>query len=76
MSVAYVVAAIDSSFNISPLSNSLSTIYLSSVNDTCNSRIILSWTPFVNSLHPADSYEVRMAVGNGSAVLLETVACK
>ncbi len=73
MSVAYVVAAIDSSFNISPLSNSLSTIYLSSVNDTCNSRIILSWTPFANSLHPADSYEVRMAVGNGSAVLLETV---
>ena len=73
MSVAYVVAAIDSSFNISPLSNSLSTIYLSSVNDTCNNRIILSWTPFSNSSHPADSYEVRVATGNGPAVLLETV---
>jgi len=73
MSVAYVVAAIDSSFNISPLSNSLSTIYLSSVNDTCNNRIILSWTPYANSSHPAGSYEVRVAVGNGSAVLLETV---
>lgn len=73
LSVTYVVAAIDSALNISLLSNSLSTIYLSAVNDTCNSRIILSWTPYENSSHPAESYEVRVAAGNGTAVLHETI---
>ena len=72
-SVTYVVAAIDSSLNISPLSNSLSTVYLSSVNDTCNSRINLSWTPYENSFHPAGSYEIRVATGNGPATVHETV---
>ncbi|MFZ2287728.1 MAG: gliding motility-associated C-terminal domain-containing protein [Bacteroidales bacterium] len=73
MSVTYVVAAIDSSLNISPLSNSLSTIYLSSVNDTCTSMISLSWTAYDNSFHPAGSYEIRVATGSGPATVHETV---
>ncbi|MBE0679304.1 MAG: gliding motility-associated C-terminal domain-containing protein [Bacteroidales bacterium] len=72
-SITYVVAAIDSSLNISPLSNGLSTIFLSSVNDTCNSTINLAWTPYDNSFHPAGSYEVRIATGNGAAILHETL---
>ncbi|MRR19412.1 hypothetical protein EG827_04390 [bacterium] len=73
MSVTYVVAAIDSSLNISPLSNALSTIFLTAVNDTCNSRITLSWTPYINSSHPAEGYEIGVSVGNESPVMLETV---
>lgn len=74
MSVAYVVAAVDSSQNISPLSNSLSTLFLSAGNDTCNNRIILTWTPYSNQSNPADSYEIRIASGSGPAVLYETIA--
>ncbi len=72
-SVTYVVAAIDSALNISLLSNSLSTIYLTAVNDSCNSRITMLWTQYDNALHPADSYEVRVAIASGSAVLHETI---
>ncbi len=72
-SVTYVVAAIDSSLNISPLSNSLSTIFLSAVNDTCNSAINLAWTPYDNTAHPAGSYEIRSATGSGPAILHETL---
>ncbi|MFN2336240.1 MAG: gliding motility-associated C-terminal domain-containing protein [Bacteroidales bacterium] len=72
-SVTYVVAAVDSSLNISPLSNSLSTIFLSSVNDTCNSTINLAWTPYDNSFHPAGSYEVYVGTGIGPAILHETL---
>lgn len=72
-SVTYVVAAVDSSLNISPLSNSLSTIFLSSVNDTCNSTINLAWTPYDNSFHPAGSYELIVASGSGPAILHETL---
>lgn len=72
-SVTYVAAAIDSSLNISPLSNSLSTVYLSAENDSCNNRIILAWTPYVNPLHPADRYEIRGAAGNGPVILITTL---
>jgi gliding motility-associated-like protein len=72
-SVTYVVAAIDSSLNVSPLSNSLSTVFLSAANDTCNNRIVLSWTPYNNLSYPADSYEIRVASGGGPAALLGTV---
>jgi gliding motility-associated-like protein len=73
-SVSYVVAAMDSSLNISPLSNSLSTIYLSAVNDTCNSRVLLSWTPYENSSHPAEGYRVLVARDGAPAELFETIA--
>jgi len=70
-SVTYLIAAVDSSQNISPLSNSLSTIYLETVNDTCNGRIILKWSPFSNIRHPADSYDVFYSE-NGAPYTLKT----
>jgi gliding motility-associated-like protein len=73
-SVSYVVAAMDSSLNISPLSNSLSTIFLSAVNDTCNSRVLLSWTPYENSSHPAEDYRVMVARDGAPAEVFETIA--
>jgi len=72
-SVTYVVAAMDSSLNISPLSNSLSTIFLSAVNDTCNRRILLSWTPYENSSHPAENYLLMVTEGGGPSVTYETL---
>lgn len=72
-SVAYVVAAMDSSGNPSPLSNSLSTIFLSALNDTCNNRILLSWTPYVNTSHPAGSYRLTVVKGGGPALTNVTI---
>ncbi len=72
-SVTYVVAAIDSSLNVSLLSNSLSTIFLSAVNDTCNGRVNLTWTPYENPSHPAGSFEVWVATGSGPPVLQQTL---
>ncbi|HSO78065.1 MAG TPA: gliding motility-associated C-terminal domain-containing protein [Bacteroidales bacterium] len=72
-SVTYVVAAMDSSLNISPLSNSLSTVYLEAVNDTCNGRIVMTWTPYSNNSHPADGYGIYLSVDNAAPVLHGTV---
>ncbi len=74
MSITYVVAAMDSSLNISPLSNPLSTIYLEVKNDSCKQRIELRWTPYINQAHPADRYELWLSAGGAPAVLYETVA--
>jgi gliding motility-associated-like protein len=52
-SVTYVVAAIDSSLNVSPLSNPLSTVWLLAVNDECTGRITVAWAPYENEYHPA-----------------------
>jgi gliding motility-associated-like protein len=74
MSITYVVAAMDSSLNISPLSNPLSTIYLEVKNDSCKQRIELRWTPYINQAHPADRYELWLSAGGAPAVLYETIA--
>jgi gliding motility-associated-like protein len=58
----YTVAARDSSGNRSPMSEPLWTVYLSAANDSCNSRINLSWTPHVNVSHPSDRYELWVSV--------------
>ena len=65
-SVTYVVAAMDSSQNISPLSNSLSTLFLSAVSDTCHGTISLSWSSYQNPYHPADSYVLWLGTDGGS----------
>lgn len=64
-SVTYVVAAIDSSLNISPLSNGLSTVWLEAAEDICTGRIIVSWTPYENQYHPATGYLLEIATGSG-----------
>ena len=67
-SVTYVVAALDSSMNVSPLSNSLSTVWLSAVNDECTGRITITWTPYVNQRHPATSQVIHITSGTGSFI--------
>ncbi|MCU0410035.1 MAG: gliding motility-associated C-terminal domain-containing protein [Bacteroidales bacterium] len=73
MSVPYVVAAMDSSRNTSPLSNSLSTIYVSLDNDSCNFRLVLSWSEYANPAYPADGYELWMSAASDPAALIETL---
>jgi len=73
MSVTYVIAAMDSSLNISPLSNRLSTVYLSAVNDTCNTVVQLSWSQYINPAHPHSGYELWVGTGGAPAALYETL---
>jgi gliding motility-associated-like protein len=72
-SVSYVVAAMDSSKNISLLSNDLSTIFLEAVNDSCNNRIILQWNQCINQRHPVTGYSILCSVDGAAAQPLDTV---
>jgi gliding motility-associated-like protein len=74
LSITYVVAAMDSSLNISPLSNPLSTIYLAVKNDSCKQRIELTWTRYINQAHPADRYELWLSPGGAPVELYGSVA--
>lgn len=60
-SVEYVVAAIDSSDNVSPLSNPLKTVFLTSRLDTCNHKIILEWNPYNNLPAAVSQYMIYVA---------------
>lgn len=62
-SVTYVVAAIDSSLNISPLSNSLSTIWISAADDICNGTVTVTWTAYENQFHPGNNYMLHISEG-------------
>lgn len=57
-STGYRVAARDSAGNRSPMSEPLWTVFLAAENDSCFSRINLSWTPHSNLIHPSDRYEL------------------
>ncbi|NLE36245.1 MAG: hypothetical protein GX622_14195 [Bacteroidales bacterium] len=67
-SVTYVVAAIDSSLNVSPLSNPLSTVWLSAVNDECTGRITVTWTLYENEFHPATGHVLHITDGTGTII--------
>ncbi len=73
-STGYSVAARDSSGNRSPMSEPLWTVYLSAANDSCNSRINLSWTPHDNARHPSDHYELWVSVAQDSVYNYLTLA--
>lgn len=72
-STGYSIAARDSSGNRSPMSDPLWTVYLSAENDSCNSRINLSWTPHSNVNHPSDRYELWMSVAEEPVSLYLTL---
>ena len=64
-SVSYCVAAIDSSDNISPLSNNLSTIFNTPVLDSCQHGIDIEWTPYNDNENPTDYYTIYVSI-NGT----------
>jgi gliding motility-associated-like protein len=61
-SVSYMVAAIDSSDNISPLSNFLNTIFITASLDTCNHGIRLKWNGFNTDNHIVEKYTLYSSV--------------
>ena len=63
-SQSFVVAAIDCSDNISPLSNNLSTIYVSSVTDTCNKRIEIEWSEYISYPITVIGYQIFYSINN------------
>jgi hypothetical protein len=68
-SESYVVAAIDYSGNISPLSNELSTIYANPQTDTCNNRIDLKWSRYTSLPSEVTGYDILVSVNSGAYYL-------
>lgn len=60
-SVSYCVAAIDSSDNISPLSNNLSTIFNTPVLDSCQHGIKINWTPYDDVKNQTEYYTIYLS---------------
>ena len=71
-SISYVVAAMDAAKNISPLSNYLSTIYVTTQTDTCNNRINIGWTKCINDRHPAKEYIISCSIDGSASVAIDT----
>ena len=65
LSVSYVVAAIDTADNISPLSNFLNTVFLTAMLDTCNKNIELEWNSYPSYPRMVNSYTILYKVGDG-----------
>lgn len=62
---SYVIAAIDSSGNFSPLSNELSTVFTIAQIDTCNKKISISWNKYKNFPKTVAGYKVLYSVNGG-----------
>ena len=58
---SYVVAAIDTAGNISPLSNQLHTIFLESVIDSCRKKIDLAWNSYLSVPNTVTGYRIIMS---------------
>jgi gliding motility-associated-like protein len=63
---SYVIAAIDTAGNVSPLSNELHTIFIQTSIDTCNNRISVIWNSYSSSPVPVTGYIITLSE-NGSA---------
>jgi gliding motility-associated-like protein len=68
-SESYVVAAIDSSDNTSPLSNELRTIFVKPSADTCNNRINVTWNKYLSIPVKVTGYDVFVSVNSGTYYL-------
>ena len=66
-SESYVIAALDRSDNISPLSNSINTIFSEAIIDTCNSSITISWNKYPDIPYSVTGYTL-LASFNGNTM--------
>jgi gliding motility-associated-like protein len=66
LSESYVIAAIDSSGNKSPLSNVLTTMFLETRLDTCNRTIQVVWNKYLPVPKSVNSYKILFSVNGGS----------
>jgi gliding motility-associated-like protein len=65
-SESFVVAALDTAGNISPLSNELSTIHTVAQIDTCNKRITVSWNRYSSVPRVVLGYSLYCSVNGGA----------
>lgn len=65
-SESFVVAALDTAENISPLSNMLSTIYASVQIDTCYKRLEVSWNSYSSVPKEVTEYWIYYSVNGGN----------
>jgi gliding motility-associated-like protein len=68
-SESFVVSAIDSSGNISPLSNELQTIHSEALADTCSKKIMISWNKYLSFPVKVIGYDVYASVNGGTYYL-------
>jgi len=68
-SESYVIAAIDSSLNISPLSNELHTIFIEPEIDSCRNKINITWNRYASSPVKVTGYNVLISVNGGTYYL-------
>jgi gliding motility-associated-like protein len=66
LSESYVVAAIDSSGNPSPLSNVLGTIFSTAVLDTCNNSLRVGWNLYPSLPKEVTGYRILKSINNGT----------
>jgi gliding motility-associated-like protein len=65
----FVVAAIDDSVNVSPLSNAICTVFNQVKIDTCNKKITVVWNKYPSYPSKVTGYDILRSV-NGSAYSL------
>ena len=61
-SESYVIEAVDSSGNPSPLSNELNTIFTETSVDTCNKKILVSWNKYTSYPKKVTGYSILVSV--------------
>jgi CHU_C Type IX secretion signal domain len=66
LSRSYVVAAIDSAGNISPLSNVLNTIFTTAVLDSCTGKIEIKWNSYPSYPRQVQGYTILYSVNGGN----------
>ena len=70
---AYRIASIDSCGNTSPMGLEHRTIFLTTVKDICDNKIVLSWTPYMNMGASLSHYDIYASESGNPYVLLGTV---
>jgi gliding motility-associated-like protein len=71
---SYVIAAIDTAGNISPLSNELHTIFTTAQIDTCNKKIILVWNGYLPVPKTVTGYTILASEDGGPFTTAGSVA--
>jgi gliding motility-associated-like protein len=63
---SYVVAALDSAGNFSPLSNALNTMFVNAAMDTCNKTLEISWNPYPALPKAVIDYRILISENGGA----------
>lgn len=72
-SESYVIAALDGSENVSPLSNAINTIFSEAIIDTCNNSISINWNKYPDIPHTVSGYTIMASVNNNEMEVIANV---